>query len=152
MEGVRCCQWDTVESLRLKGGHHGLNGCCLTSNHRHFRRVFVGGNHVPFCFIEDGFHLLIRSGYAGHEAFIVNLHRAHFSTSSRCCTQGAVHVKNTRGHQSSVFTQRVSCHHVWMMPVGVESAFDCQVCCEHGRLCVFSLLQFMLCFLAFISA
>ena len=95
MEGMRSGQRHGLEALFLERSHRSFYRRSLSCDHGHFRRVFVGCDHVAIDGIDDCFNFSIGRTYAGHEPFILNLNRTHFSSTSCGCTQRSVHVQNT---------------------------------------------------------
>ncbi len=94
MEGVGGGQFNAVEASLLEHLHGGANRFGFAGDHRHLRRVFVGGNHVALRFTENGFNLLVGCRNAGHQAFVINLHRTHFRAACGRSTQRPVHVED----------------------------------------------------------
>ena len=138
------------ETLLFEHGHSGLDRFCFTRDDGHFWRVLIGGNHVTIGGFENRFNRAVRGRNAGHQAFVVNFNRTHFGPPSSSGSKGAIHVQNPGRHESSVFAQRMTGHHVRRMAVGLERTFNGQVGREHRRLRVLGLLEFVLRFLEFV--
>ena len=145
MEGMTRSKWNAVESFIFKYLHCILNRFSFTSNDCHFRGIFVGCNDIPTLCFEDTLNVFIRSSYARHQSFVINFDRTHFSTACSSSSQCTIHIENTRNHQCSIFTKRMSCNHVRFVSVCVEGMFNGQICCKHCWLCVFSLLELVFC-------
>ena len=138
--------------MLLKHGHSGLDRFSFAGDNGHLRRVFVGRNHVAIGGFEHRFNRFVRGGDAGHQAFVVDFNRTHFRAAGGRSSQSTVHVQNSRGHERSVFTKRVPGDHIWRVPVGIERSFNRQVGCQHRRLRVLRLLEFVLRFFQFLFA
>ena len=142
----------TREALLLEHGHGGLDRFGFAGDNGHLGRVFVGRNHVAISGLEHRFNRFVGSGYTGHQAFVVDFYRTHFRAAGGCSSQSTVHVQNSRGHERSVFTKRMPGDHVWRVSVGIERSFNRQIGCQHRRLRVLRLLEFVLRFLQFFFA
>ena len=151
MEGVRCCEFNTVESLGFKGSHGCPNRFCFSCNYGHFRRVFVGCDDVTFSRFQNCCNLFIWSSYACHESFVVNFNRAHFCATGCSSSESAVHVQDSRRHQGRIFSKGMASDHVRVMPERIQGAFNGEVSCKHGWLSILSLLQFVLSLCSFFS-
>ena len=136
--------------MLLKARHRCLDRRGFTGDDRHLGRILVGCNHVAFRRLKDGLHDFVRSGDTGHQAFVIDFNGAHFRPASSRSTECTVHVKNAGGHQSSVFAEGMTGDHVGRVTEGAERPLNGQIRREHGRLCVFCLLEFVLCFLEFV--
>ena len=152
VEGVGGGEGHTREALLLEHGHGGLDRFGFAGDNGHLWRVFVGRNHIAIGGLEHRFNRFVGSGDAGHQAFVVDFNRTHFRAAGGCCSQSTVHVQNSRGHERSVFTKRMPGDHIRRVPVGIERSFNRQVGCQHRRLHVLRLLEFVLRFLQFFFA
>ena len=141
MEGVGRLQDGARHAFCFERGHGGLDRLGFAGDDGHLRRVLVGGNDVAVRGLKDALNVSERCADRGHEALIVNFHRAHFGATGRGRTKGAVHVHDAGRHQGRVLPKRMACDHVGFEAVVVERTFDGQVRRQHGRLGVFGPLE-----------